>query len=247
MNNLKVAIPAVVARIDGNWDNVQSLHIKTSESVSLPIWTCPLGDTEPGSRWASMTMKTNEEEDWTGFGSGPEQEKSKDMPNLEVFPPAKTASKSVGKKTEQADQPKISSSQPKEIIEIEERESDKNKKRPSGDTTEEDQSAGKKRRRKKQLPEDALERPAADMQGTTETKKGSTPTPLLGDATKGKKKETAIEASISNNTLGKKELKQKKETLESAKLAKKKEKIKDTEKSTRKGVKAKLIGKTKAS
>ena len=65
--NLKAAIPAVVARIHGGWDNVQSLNIKTSNSVSLPIWTCPLGSEAPGSRWAGMGIDDGE---WTGIGDG---------------------------------------------------------------------------------------------------------------------------------------------------------------------------------
>ncbi|KDQ09448.1 hypothetical protein BOTBODRAFT_69143 [Botryobasidium botryosum FD-172 SS1] len=49
--NLTSAIPAIVANIKGGWDNVQSLHIKTSKSVSLPIWTCELSEGADG-RWA---------------------------------------------------------------------------------------------------------------------------------------------------------------------------------------------------
>ncbi|KAF8505359.1 ribosomal protein L1/ribosomal biogenesis protein, partial [Hysterangium stoloniferum] len=55
--NLQAAIPAVVKRIHEGWENVQNLLIKTSNSVSLPIWTCPLGSDEPGSRWAGMTVE----------------------------------------------------------------------------------------------------------------------------------------------------------------------------------------------
>ncbi|KIJ56385.1 hypothetical protein M422DRAFT_219542 [Sphaerobolus stellatus SS14] len=39
LSNLKVAIPAIVVKIPGGWENIQSLNIKTSSSVSLPIWT----------------------------------------------------------------------------------------------------------------------------------------------------------------------------------------------------------------
>ncbi|KAG5222577.1 ribosomal protein L1p/L10e family-domain-containing protein [Salix suchowensis] len=35
------------------WDNIQSLHIKTNSSVSLPIWSCSLDD-ESGGRWDGL-------------------------------------------------------------------------------------------------------------------------------------------------------------------------------------------------
>ncbi|KIJ62675.1 hypothetical protein HYDPIDRAFT_182713 [Hydnomerulius pinastri MD-312] len=51
--NLETALPAIVGHIKGGWDNIQSLHIKTSTSISLPIWTCDLGD-EEGGRWNGL-------------------------------------------------------------------------------------------------------------------------------------------------------------------------------------------------
>ncbi|QRW20158.1 ribosomal protein L1p/L10e family [Rhizoctonia solani] len=39
LENLTTALPEIVKRIQGGWENVQSLHIKTSGSVSLPIWS----------------------------------------------------------------------------------------------------------------------------------------------------------------------------------------------------------------
>ena len=39
--------------IKDGWDNIQSLHIKTNSSASLPIWTCELGDAK-GGRWDGM-------------------------------------------------------------------------------------------------------------------------------------------------------------------------------------------------
>lgn len=45
------AIPSVVANVPGGWENVQSLHIKTSQSVSLPIWSC---DLVTGERWKNI-------------------------------------------------------------------------------------------------------------------------------------------------------------------------------------------------
>lgn len=48
VKNLEVAIPSIVAKIPDGWGNIQSLHIKTSQSASLPIWTCDLAS---GDRW----------------------------------------------------------------------------------------------------------------------------------------------------------------------------------------------------
>ncbi|KAG9318291.1 ribosomal protein L1p/L10e family-domain-containing protein [Chiua virens] len=58
--NLETALPAIASHIKGGWDNIQSLHIKTSTSVSLPIWTCDLGD-EEGGRWDGLIAEAEEE------------------------------------------------------------------------------------------------------------------------------------------------------------------------------------------
>ncbi|KAJ3814459.1 ribosomal protein L1 [Lentinula aff. lateritia] len=49
--NIKTALPAIAARVNGGWDNIQSFGLKTSNSVNLPIWSCSLDDTDSG-RWA---------------------------------------------------------------------------------------------------------------------------------------------------------------------------------------------------
>ena len=58
--NLETALPVIVSRIKGGWDNIQSLHIKTSTSISLPIWTCDLGS-EEGGRWNGLVAEAEEE------------------------------------------------------------------------------------------------------------------------------------------------------------------------------------------
>ncbi|KAG8947393.1 hypothetical protein FRC03_001048 [Tulasnella sp. 419] len=63
--NIQKVIPAIAKNIRGGWDNVQSLHIKTSTSTSLPIWTCDLGS-EEGGRWEGMDIieeENDEDED----------------------------------------------------------------------------------------------------------------------------------------------------------------------------------------
>ncbi|KAF9651657.1 ribosomal protein L1, partial [Thelephora ganbajun] len=54
LQNLSTALSHVVKNIRENWDNVQSIHIKTSSSASLPIWSCRL-DEEEGGRWDGLT------------------------------------------------------------------------------------------------------------------------------------------------------------------------------------------------
>ena len=54
LQNLSTALPHIVKNIRENWDNVQSIHIKTSSSTSLPIWSCRL-DEEEGGRWDGLT------------------------------------------------------------------------------------------------------------------------------------------------------------------------------------------------
>ena len=51
--NLEMALPAVAMHIQGGWDNIQALHIKTNSSASLPIWNCKLDDSE-GGRWSGL-------------------------------------------------------------------------------------------------------------------------------------------------------------------------------------------------
>jgi ribosome biogenesis protein UTP30 len=54
LQNLSTALPHIVKKVREDWDNVQSIHIKTSSSASLPIWSCRL-DEEEGGRWDGLT------------------------------------------------------------------------------------------------------------------------------------------------------------------------------------------------
>ncbi|KZO96501.1 ribosomal protein L1 [Calocera viscosa TUFC12733] len=40
--NLTSALPAIVKNIEGGWENVLSLSVKTARSTSLPVWSCEL-------------------------------------------------------------------------------------------------------------------------------------------------------------------------------------------------------------
>ncbi|KAF8743752.1 hypothetical protein AX14_000720 [Amanita brunnescens Koide BX004] len=61
LENLKTALPVIVQHIKDGWENVQSLFIKTSSSVSLPIWTCNLDDSKEG-RWDGLTAEVEGEQ-----------------------------------------------------------------------------------------------------------------------------------------------------------------------------------------
>lgn len=79
LDNLKAALPAVVQRVQGGWENVQSFNIKTNSSVSLPIWSCNLGQGED-ARWtdASAVDAGGAEEGGSGSGRESESENEED-------------------------------------------------------------------------------------------------------------------------------------------------------------------------
>ena len=60
--NLETALPAIIAAVRGGWDNVQSLNIKSTKSLSLPIWSCKLGTGE-GARWHGLSLENGESEE----------------------------------------------------------------------------------------------------------------------------------------------------------------------------------------
>ncbi|KAG8696729.1 hypothetical protein FRC09_008298 [Ceratobasidium sp. 395] len=77
LDNLTTALPNVIKHIKGGWDNVQSLYIKTSTSVSLPIWSCELGSGE-GGRWAGMVGASEETEESDGSEESSESEEEEE-------------------------------------------------------------------------------------------------------------------------------------------------------------------------
>lgn len=56
--NIQTALPVIAQHIYGGWDNIQSLHIKTNSSLSLPVWTCSL-DEQEGGRWDGFQADEN--------------------------------------------------------------------------------------------------------------------------------------------------------------------------------------------
>ncbi|KAI0785139.1 ribosomal protein L1p/L10e family-domain-containing protein [Abortiporus biennis] len=104
--NIKSALPAVVKVIKDGWNNVQNLHIKTSSSASLPIWTCDLGSGE-GGRWdgldADVEMSGSDSEEQS------EEEADEDMDDAEEKIELKTGKKGkkrVAEDKEEEEKPK---------------------------------------------------------------------------------------------------------------------------------------------
>lgn len=129
LDNLKTALPAIVKRIEGGWENIQSFHIKTNSSASLPIWSCALGEGDE-ARWKAAAAAEAEApaEGWTGFGGGEkgseneseadETEKPKKgkkrVADEAVETPSKKAKKTEGK--EKSKKSKIEAAQSKTAI-----------------------------------------------------------------------------------------------------------------------------------
>lgn len=84
-------------RVHDGWDNVQSFQLKTSTSVSLPVWNCNLEDAD-GGRWdglvASESLSDNEEEseeegsgEEPGSSGGEKDEEGSDADMVVEAPP----------------------------------------------------------------------------------------------------------------------------------------------------------------
>ncbi|KAG6335617.1 hypothetical protein ID866_3474 [Astraeus odoratus] len=83
--NIQTALPAIIGHIKQGWENIQCLHIKTSSSISLPIWSCDLSGEGEG-RWAGMTPekpKENEDKDMSMYTA----------PSRSPIPPMKSSPK----------------------------------------------------------------------------------------------------------------------------------------------------------
>ncbi|KAK1224127.1 proteasome-interacting protein cic1 [Marasmius sp. AFHP31] len=100
--NLKSAIPAVANHIKGGeagWENIQSIGIKTNNSVYLPIWSCTLDDAE-GGRWAGLTAADEGDEDIEMDG---DEEASEDEPPIPEKKPVAKVIVEKGKKKRAAE------------------------------------------------------------------------------------------------------------------------------------------------
>lgn len=96
LDNLKSSLPAIAKHINGGWDNIQSFHVKTNSSVSLPIWSCNLGEGEE-ARWdAPKAAGEVLGEGWDGIGEDKGSEQSNSEAEEEV--PKKKVDSKKGKK-----------------------------------------------------------------------------------------------------------------------------------------------------
>ncbi|KAJ4482543.1 ribosomal protein L1p/L10e family-domain-containing protein [Lentinula aciculospora] len=108
--NIKTALPAIAARVNDGWDNIQSLGLKTSNSATLPIWTCSLNDS-PGGRWAGLTAKDEEESESEGETDEDEEEetkggsqKKKEKKETKTAPPAEVLQKTSAPEVEKEEE-----------------------------------------------------------------------------------------------------------------------------------------------
>ena len=53
VDNVALALPAIVSRVPGKWANIQNIELKTGKSAALPIWSCRLTDGDGDDvRWS---------------------------------------------------------------------------------------------------------------------------------------------------------------------------------------------------
>lgn len=59
--NLMAALPAVLSRVKGGWENVHNIDVKTGNSAALPVWNAKLGiktHVSPSPNSAALTEQT---------------------------------------------------------------------------------------------------------------------------------------------------------------------------------------------
>ena len=100
LDNLKMALPAIVKRIKGEWDNIQSLHIKTNSSVSLPLYSCDLSAAE-GGRWDGLVAELASEGEESEVEES--EEESAEGSDEEAIPVKKSAAKPTAKASKKHD------------------------------------------------------------------------------------------------------------------------------------------------
>ncbi|KAF8192176.1 ribosomal protein L1p/L10e family-domain-containing protein [Pholiota molesta] len=105
VDNIKTALPAIAKAIKGNWDNIQSLHIKTNSSASLPVWSCILDDTE-GGRWHGLQAEADDDEDVEMDGEDNGSEGEEEKPKKAAVSKGKKRPSSSDEEEEVEDKPK---------------------------------------------------------------------------------------------------------------------------------------------
>lgn len=191
--NLKSALPAVVKAIKGGWDNIQSFHIKTNTSTSLPIWSCDLGSEDSG-RWAGLTNVVVEEDEGVSDEDESEEEVEKKKP--------KTRSEKGKKRAAEDDEEE----QPKKKVKATiapEPASEGSKKKRRGNAVEDPgltttpatteaktSSTNEPAKKKKRKPEAAL---SSSVSSTSQTDKSVDSIPITPSASKKKSRAQATD------------------------------------------------------
>ncbi|PWN45368.1 ribosomal protein L1 [Ceraceosorus guamensis] len=63
VDQFSAALPKIVSRVEGGWENLKSLEVKTAKSVSLPVWNCDLKDLWVGAKEVPVDEETAEASD----------------------------------------------------------------------------------------------------------------------------------------------------------------------------------------
>lgn len=106
LENLQTALPAVAKVIKGGWDNIQNFAIKTNSSVSLPIWSCTLDETE-GGRWNGLQVEKGEEDkDEESEGDSEEEEEVKAVKDKQASGKGRKRASNSDEKEEESEKPR---------------------------------------------------------------------------------------------------------------------------------------------
>ncbi len=104
-DNLMAALPAVLSRVKGGWENVHNLDVKTGNSAALPIWNAKLGlrtNVSPSKPLAAQSTPDKKQK---------KTEDKLETPNKQVSPRKTRAA--AAKAVEAADKPQPKSTSKK--------------------------------------------------------------------------------------------------------------------------------------
>lgn len=216
--NLESALPAIAQHIPDGWDNLQVLHIKTSSSVALPIWTCGLEQ-----RWEGASASAKVPVATTQAGKGAVNEDEDEEEEEQVVTPSIQERPSKKRKELVADDDEVTQKPAK-----------KTKAKTSvGDTSTREQGStqiSEKKTRKGEVDQDLASISSTKRSKNSEAAHG-VETPSTGH----------IRKPSAHKSLSREEVKQKRAAAGGVDREKKKEKLATTK--AGKSAKDKLLGK----